>query len=117
MSKIDDLILIDIADYLNENGYEADLDNEMIHVEFNEAIITIEDNNIAISFNISCDNTETAIITKLVMEGNANYKNYKVEIYEPYLEVFDENDEYVEMLFGNEIGDYMEDLSKKIINN
>ncbi len=119
MNSLEKLILQTITDYLNENGFEVDLDNEMIHVHisFNDAIITLEDNDITISFSITTNPTDSAIITKLVMEASAEYKIYKVEICEPYLEVFDENDEFINMLFGEEIFDYMDDLDNKILNN
>lgn len=118
MDTMENLLLSEITEYLIEHGYEADLDSGIIHIEYNDAMVIMEeDNNISLSFSIAVNPTESAIITKLVMEAAQNYKQYKVEIYEPYLEIFDENDNYVEMLFGEEIGDYMNDLNDKVLNN
>jgi hypothetical protein len=100
-------ILIIIADYINKSEFnEADLLEDIIFIDCGDATILLEDDRIGLSFDVNCEQSAVARITKLIVEATINIATHHVEIYEPYLDIFDDNDEVIDTLFGEEAKQY-----------
>lgn len=114
---MDKIILQEIFDYLEEQDVDVFLtdDGLMLFVDENNAMIGINDYDIVLQFNLNASNMEAAILTKFVMEATKQFKGYSVEIYESYLDIFDDlKDEFKETLYGEEILEYQTNLTKMI---
>jgi hypothetical protein len=119
LNKMDIHLMEEITKNLNDNDFESDFQFETIFVNYGmDAHINIYENDVLISFNTNSNNYNTAMIMKLVMEVTTKYKLYNIEIDEPYLEIFDDNFNYVDVLYGfEEIEEYKSNISEIISYN
>jgi len=119
LSKMDIHLMEDITKKLNDNSFESYFEYDTIFVCYGiGAHINIYENNVIISFNINTDQYDTAMIMKLVMETTSKYKLYTVEIDEPYLEIFDNQYNYLDILYGlEEIEEYKSSIYETIQSN
>ncbi len=119
LNKMDIHLMEEITKNLNDNDFESDFQFETIFVNYGmDAHINIYENDVLISFNTNSNNYNVAMIMKLVMEVTTKYKLYGIEIDEPYLEVFDNNFNCIDMLYGfEEIEEYQNNITEIISSN
>ncbi len=102
--KNNNLLLKDLTIHLmNTCCFELDLNNDILNIE-ECCMVVIEDECVAISFEVITPPTLAGIITKEVIDF---CKGHAVEIYEPYAYVC-EKDVVMDMLFGEEAVVYYE---------
>lgn len=115
-------LLKDLAIVLmNAGNSNLTLEDDVLDVN-SIATVTIEKKKeIALSFEVRTNPTYSSSLTKLIIEFCIEfYKDYKVEIYETYALVIDEDDTVKEVLFGEEALEYFyrsadeDEVEKKI---
>ena len=101
------LYLKDLTIHLmNKGDFQLNLANDMLDIE-GCATVTIEkiegEKVISLSFEVRAAPTLTAVITKTIIDY---CKNMKVEIFEPYAFVEDEEGMIIDVIFGEEATTY-----------
>lgn len=100
------IILKDVANCLKKKKFnQINLDKKLgvLHVEDYGCCVYVDEKMIGVSFTIGVDGTLAAMLTKDIIDFcTVNYKDYEVEIMEPYIHIYDENEKYVGVLFGDE---------------
>ena len=96
-------ILKKLYNHFDNLGFCTDYDNGLLFVHHSLCTICIEEENeLALSFEVTCETHITAHITKIVIEFAWKNK-YNVEIYEPYAFVLsDDNEIILEVIHGEE---------------
>lgn len=99
-NKKDISILKKLSTRLEKEGFHPSIDNEILDVCGSSSIFMDDEDIITISFEMNAPVTWVAFLTQSIIEF-ANIIDCKVEIYEPYIMVI-EDDTCVEVLWGEE---------------
>lgn len=101
-------LLKNLYKYFDHLDWCVGMESDFIYVHHSMCTVCLErKNEIAISFEVSCDPTIAANLTQQTI-AFANKHKYKVGIYEPYAYVVGDDDIIQQVLFGEDAIEYME---------
>lgn len=104
-------VLTQISGFLQHAHFNNELNGDILTIDDGfTATLSFQKKVLTLSFNVVADNTYTAILaSKLHWFFNTfvDPKDFSIDIYEPYVYVFDDEGEYDKMLFGDEARDYI----------
>lgn len=114
-------ILDNLAEYLSKLDFHPTIIKDIMDICSSSTVYIESKNTFSISFEVNAFPTWTAVLTQKIIEF-ALAIGFKVEIYECYAVVFDDNDQYVDVLYGEdamiyyETGEMPDGMKEKIAN-
>lgn len=98
-------ILARLHNRFEQKGFCTLLEDDFLYIHHLMVTISVEKNIFNISFEVCCDPTTASIVTQNVIEF-ARKNAHKVDVYETYAHVLDENHLVQDILFGDEAIEY-----------